>query len=167
MALFVQKVLLSLHVLDPHCLAFLALTDIVEIIVGTARNDVRPEQLLGRVHKFLELFVAAFGYDSQVPKFHWLLHLPEILARLGFLLNCFVLERKHRMGKRYATDLSNISKDPSKSLLGEVLSHQLGQLNGQDAFNFEVGLVNGRTAPAKLRNPRIDPRELVALVHQL
>ena len=151
LAIFVQKVLLSLHINEQHCLAFLALTDIVDIIMSSSRNDVRPEQLLARVHQFLQMFVESFGYDNQIPKFHWLLHLPEVLVRLGFLLNCFVLERKHRVAKRYATDLNNISKQPSTSLLGEVVSHQLGKLDNPDAFNFEVGLVNGRTAPPRLR----------------
>ena len=152
LALFVQQVLLSLHTdCDHQCLAFLALADIVDIIVSTSRNDVPPEQLLARVHLFLEEFVKAFGYEMQVPKFHWLLHLAEILGRLGFLLNCFVLERKHRIAKRYATDLYNTSKHASTSLLGEVVSHQLGQLDEPEAFNFEVGLVNGRKAPARLR----------------
>ena len=151
LAHFVQTVLLPCHVCDAECLSFLALADIVEIILSTSRNQVRPEMLLARVHRFLQNFVDAFGYNAQTPKFHWLLHLPECLLRFGLLLNCFVLERKHRTAKRYATDITNTSKNPSKSLLAEVLCHQFGMLLDPQAFNFEVGLVGGRKAPKAAR----------------
>ena len=34
------------------------------------------------------------------PKFHHLLHLEENIDQIGFLLSCFVTERKHRSVKR-------------------------------------------------------------------
>jgi hypothetical protein len=151
LALFIQKVLLRTGVCTKECIAILALVDIVDIILSISRNDVKPEQLLSRVYKFLAEFNEAWGPDYTIPKFHWLLHLAECLLRLGSLLNCFVLERKHRIGKRYATDLANISQEPSKSLLSEVVAHHLGMLRQPDALNFEVGLIGGRKASAKLR----------------
>ena len=81
------------------CLAFLALTDLVAIIVATSRLTVSPHVLLGAVHRFLELFVLAFGFDWLNPKCHWLLHLVDSLNSVGWLLNCFVLERKHQTPK--------------------------------------------------------------------
>jgi hypothetical protein len=151
LALFTRKVLLSFGVCREECIAFLALADVVELILSTSRNKVTAPQLLGRVHRFLDTFVHAFGEDYMTPKYHWLLHLPECLLKFGLLLNCFVLERKHRCGKRYATDLANTSRNPSKSLLSEVLSHQLGLLQQPAAFDFEIGLVGGRAATPKAR----------------
>ena len=151
-ALFVNKVLLKM---DPPCKnecdCFLALVEVIEIIVASARVTVQPQTLLTSVEKFLHMYKDAWGCDMMVPKFHWLLHLWTILQKYGTLLNCFCLERKHRVPKRYATELTNISKKNSKSLLMEVTSHHLGQLDQHDAFNFEVGLVNGSTPSKKIK----------------
>ena len=87
----------------------------------------------------------------MTPKFHWLLHYAQLLERFGLLLNCFVLERKHRVPKRYAESIKNTSKHPSASLLMEVISHHFSQLDRPCAFMFEPGLVGGRPATKKLR----------------
>jgi len=151
LALFVQTVLLPLNISNDACHVFLALVDVVDLILATSRTDVKPEILLGRVHRFLHLYVNHFGYEAQIPKFHWLLHLPECLVRFGVLLNCFALERKHRTAKRYATELTNTSRNPTASLLGEVMCHQLAMLDRAAAFVFVPGLVGGRPAPASIR----------------
>jgi len=151
LALFVQTVLLPLNIANDACHVFLALADLVDLIIATPRTDVRPEVLLGRVHRFLHLYVNCFGYDAMIPKFHWLLHLPECLVRFGVLLNCFALERKHRTAKRYATELTNTSRNPTASLLSEVMCHQLAMLDRPGAFAFDPGLVGGRKAPAKIK----------------
>ena len=53
--------------------------------------------------------------------------------------------------KRYATELTNISKQNSKSLLMEVTSHHIGQLSQPDAFAFDVGLVKVTRASKKVK----------------
>ena len=68
------------------------------------------------------------------------------LKKWHILLNCFVLERRHRIAKRYATELKNISKDASQSLLMEVTSHHLALLRSPKVFNYAVGLVGGKPA---------------------
>ena len=85
------------------------------------------------------------------PHFHWLLHLWKTLQRNGALLNCFCLERKHRMPKRYATDITNAQKLNSASLLMEVTCHHLSQLQQPDAFQFSVGLVGSCPASRKVK----------------
>ena len=140
----------ALETNNAACHALLFLIELAHLIVATARIEVSPAKLLGLVHRFLEAFTAAFGFEWLTPKCHWLLHLPETLKRLGKLLNCFDLERKHRVPKRYATDLQNTSKEASKSLLSEVVCHHLSSLNTQN-FDFSIGLVNGRPAPKKSR----------------
>ena len=55
------------------------------------------------------------------------------------------------MQKRYATELKNISKDASQSLLMEVTSHHLALLRSPKVFNYAVGLVGGRPASKKAR----------------
>ena len=134
------------------CQAFLALIEVCELIASTVRHTVQPAMLLGRIHRFLELFVGSFGYEWLTPKFHWLLHYADALAKNGRLFNCFCLERKHRTPKRYVEDFKCITRAASITLLSEVVCHQLHQLNSPSAFDFDVGLVGGRPCPRRARH---------------
>ena len=162
LSLYVQTVLLASNVsaeCNAACHALLLCIELAHLIVATARIKVEPARLLGLVHRFLESFTAVFGFEWLTPKCHWLLHLPEALRRFGRLLNCFVLERKHRMPKRYATELQNTSKAASVSLMSEVVCQNLASLASHD-FRFDVGLVNGRTAPPRARRLLMDSLEI-------
>ena len=48
-------------------------------------------------------------------------------------------ERKHRVAKRYATGITNTSQ-MEKSLLGEILAHNLHDINRPGLFNLSAGL---------------------------
>ena len=150
LALFVQTVLLPQDNAAGACHAMLSLLELAQLSMATTRIKVSPAKLLGIVHKFLEQFTTAFGFEWMTPKCHWLLHLPVTLQRFGFLLNCFALERKHRVPKRYATDLKNISKKASTSLLNEVVCHHIASMKTFD-FGFDIGLIKGRAAPKATR----------------
>ena len=91
LGLYVQTVLLATGLANPACDALVSLISLTHLIVTTSRMEVSPARLLGAVHMFLEKYTAVFGFDCLIPKCHWLLHLPESLARFGRLLNCFVL----------------------------------------------------------------------------
>ena len=158
---FILKVLLCIDQdLSLQCNAVLALVHLVELIQLTAKTDVPPKRLLAAAEKFLQQFKEAWGVEWMTPKFHWLLHLHRTLELLGFLLNCFCLERKHRVPKRYAGEITNISSGSSLSLLKEVTCHHLGQLNQPDAFSFEIGLVHGRKASRRVKKLLADELEL-------
>ena len=147
LAFFVQSVLMNLEgaeSLKPQCEAFLALVNVVELILAAGRTIVSPQKFLEAVEIFLALFAVAYGFAWMTPKFHWLLHMPIQLQRLGIILNCFCLERKHRVPKRYATQIQNISKQANESLLSEVLCHHLSQLKERESFSFKIGLVSGK-----------------------
>lgn len=133
------------------CQAFLALALVCELIADTARVAVAPERLLGAVHRFLDLFVQAWGYEWLSPKFHWMLHYAEALMLNGRLFNCFCLERKHRLAKRYAEAVQNLNKNSAKNVLKEILCHQLGRCKQPETFFFDVGLIGGRPAPKAAR----------------
>ena len=122
---------------------------VIELSMASARTAVQPERLLKAVEKFPHLFKDAWGCRMMVPKFHWLLHFWRQLKRFHKMLACFCLERKHRIPKRYATELTNISKKHSKLLLIGMTSHHLGQLSQPEAFKFDAGLVRGTKASTK------------------
>ena len=147
--LFVHHVIMKLDIdMRSECAAFVALVDVIELVLLSAKVNVTPDALLVAIEKFLKLFVEAWGYDYMIPKFHWMLHYADILRRMCMLLMCFCLERKHRTPKRFATDITNPPKRSSESLLMEVVSTHLIQLCDTSAFNFEVGLVKG-SPPSK------------------
>ena len=146
-AMFIIKVVR--HACGPacsqYCEAMLALITVIETLMQAPKIKPDPTWLLSLCERFLDLFKEAWGYDFMIPKFHWMLH-----YHTQPLLNCFCLERKHRVPKRYAGDILNISKKPSQSLLMETTSHHLCQLGRAGAFKFNVGLVGGKPANKKL-----------------
>ena len=97
----------------------MALVQVCELVADSVRYDVLPAELLGKVHRFLELFVAAFGYEWLTPKLHWMLHYAEALLKNKRLFNCFCLERKHKVPKRYAEDYKRIMRSSSQSILSD------------------------------------------------
>ena len=163
--LFTLKVLMKLEFdCANECKAFLALIDVVQLIVASGRVHVEPADLLSAVEKFLQLFSGSFGFQWMTPKFHWLLHIPDQLRRSSSntLLNCFCLERKHRVPKRYATEMTNVSKHASKSLLMEVTCHHMGQLSQTGSLVFSTGLVDSRPPSKKVRKLLMDVLKLDA-----
>ena len=84
------------------------------------------------------------------PKFHWLVHLPRHLARWGQLPTCWVHERKHRVVKRYASDICN-TRAFERSILGEITAHQLEALKLPMTFSETIGLLDPKPAPLKMK----------------
>ena len=58
------------------------------------------------------------------PKYHWLVHLHQHLAKFQTLPTCWVHERKHKLVKRYAADIQNTRKY-EHSVLSQVTCHDL------------------------------------------
>jgi hypothetical protein len=140
LALFCQKVLVNLSERSAvYCTAFMALMDVVDLLRAAPRVNVTQDKMRGVAEKCLELWQAAWGAHTMIPKHHWMLHFGPTN-----ILNCFCLERKHRVPKRYAEAFKNVVEGSSKSLLKEVTSHNLGALRKPDTLCFKVGLVDGR-----------------------
>ena len=99
--------------------AYVALCDVIDCFVCVTRGNVTPRHLARCVQSFLSLYCLAFGADHTTPKFHWLLHFPSYLEKFGTLVACYVHERKHKMLKRYCTDIRNTTVF-EHSVLAEV-----------------------------------------------
>ena len=92
--LFATNVMMNLGInISDECNAWLALADLVDIVIASARITITPDKLRAAAEKFLQTFVTAWGFDWMTPKFHWLLHFGDILELFKFLLMCFCLER--------------------------------------------------------------------------
>jgi hypothetical protein len=151
-AMFTVRVLMMLGVsCRAECLCFLALVDVIDLIFTTPHGMVSPAELLEAVELFLAMFKKLWGVEWMTPKFHWLLHYSSHLARLGYLLNCFCLERKHKVAKRYASDLTNTYWRHGKSLLKEVLCQHFHQLDDPYSFSFGIGLLDARKPSKRVK----------------
>ena len=159
LAIYVQNVLRPLDLANSACHALLSLVDVVDLVMATLRVPIAPATLLAAIHKFLEVFTGAFGHEWLIPKFHWLLHMPETLQRYGKLLNCFALERKHKVAKRHAGETTARSKRTSTYLLSEVICDHFASLEAH-GFNYDPSLVRGYAAPKKTRSLLLKALEL-------
>ena len=131
------------------CLALRLLGDVLDALLCTRLHITTADTLRQRVNALLQACVDAGWSDYMIPKFHWMIHYAAHLARHGCLPTCWVHERKHKVLKRYAADIK--LKDLltySKSVLAEVLSHQLESLCQDSALSLGFGLVNKRPASA-------------------
>ena len=127
------------------CKVLIAFGDVIELLQATALNIVTPEQLRSAVKSLIVHCIAAGWEEHMVPKFHWMLHYAKHLARWGVLPTCWVHERKHKALKRFAADIHN-SLSYSKSVLSEMICHQLWEMKQENAFGWP-GLVEPRNAP--------------------
>ena len=101
------------------------------------------------IRHFRQMSWAAYGDDPIRPKYHYILHLPDMLQRHGSVFSCLVNERRHRLVKQYTRTRSA----PSRWELGaleEIVTCQM-----YEAEN----VVFGRTGLIKGHAPRGQTRE--------
>ena len=151
LAYFVQAVLLPTGLCTNECNAFLAINNVLEFISSVNRGKITADMIGTAVESFLELFVSVWGVNKLIPKMHWLLHFRKHFQRYELLIACFVTERYHRHPKRYASEMKNTRKSASNNVLKEVVCHMLVKMQSPNAFNFNVGLVDGRPASDRVR----------------
>ena len=126
------------------CDALVALNDLVEALVAVNRGLADAGRVRTCVATMLTSCEHAQWQDYFIPKFHWTVHFAPSVEKFGLALTCWVHERKHKMVKRYASDICNTSVY-SKSVLSEILSHQHHSVAQADAFDLTIGLI----APVK------------------
>ena len=69
--------------------------------------------------------------ESDKPKLHHLLHVPDGIAYLGKVIACFTCERKHRELKRSAI---NVYRHFEHTTLIDMLNSMTAELEGHDIF---------------------------------
>ena len=88
-------------------LSFLALMEVIDMLHASMRSATDPAALAAVCRKFFERFIISYGQEQTLPKHHYLLHLSQSLKSVGFILNCFTHERRHKLVKRFADALHN------------------------------------------------------------
>ena len=124
--------------------------DLLDLLVSVPRGNITPTMIQTTSDAFLHACVDARWRDDMHPKFHWSLHVSHELRRFGVLLTCWVHERKHRMAKRYASDVLR-AQGYEKTVIAEVTCQHLSAMHPADCFSTDVGLVNPRRGTTAMR----------------
>jgi len=99
---FLEMVLRPTGKLPLHTQSCVQLCSMLDILtLGDTAVSYRAT-LKGIVEEHHRLFVLAYGRDCVIPKYHYVMHIPEVLGKLQINMSCFVTERKHRMTKALA-----------------------------------------------------------------
>ena len=125
---YFKKVVLPREGPLPVILSIIAVLDVVEMLQGIKCHATDPDDLARAIKKHLDLFIDAYGKEKMRPKHHYVLHLPSMLRRFGFLLSTFVHERRHRVIRRY-TQNRKILKNWSVSVMEEVTCHSIWEMS--------------------------------------
>ena len=150
-AFYLVNVIMPAGIAIAECSTFLALANLLDLFTSSHTGAVTPTQLAEAAEAFLDMCVVAGWKQHMVPKFHWLVHFKSNLRKWGMLLSCFVHERKHRMVKRYSTDIQN-TRRCEWSTLSEVTCHHIADLADERKFDFTPHLLQPvRKAPAKMK----------------
>ena len=127
--------------------SYMALCGVIDLLLEIAHGGVvSPAALYRAIYNHLSLYQAAYGSVDWIPKHHFSLHLPQMLRMFGCLYSCFVLERHHKLMKRFCKDrLNGLSFE--LGTLEDITLQQLHDLNDA-ALTLRDGLLRPH-APTK------------------
>ena len=106
--------------LDRHASWFLILVQCIELILRSSKFAIDLEVLQQSIGSHLKAFQDLYGAQAMTPKFHYSLHVPTFLRRFGWVPNCFVVERKHKIPKRFENHMCTNHASYERSALREV-----------------------------------------------
>ena len=88
---------------------YLCMRDITDIVFASVVCKSSLSHLEGLIVVFLSKYAQEYGEKSLTPKFHYLVHYPSMLAKLGPLrpLWCMRYEGKHQYFKAIMTSIGN------------------------------------------------------------
>ena len=134
--------------IDAACASFFALCDLIDGMQDAKRQRqvISAAELAKRLHAYLEATKAAWGLDHFTPKHHWSLHLAIQYLLDLFLMDCFALERKHRLMSRYSNQTNNLAGF-SLSVLTRAVHEQLRMMQA---------LLPGFDIPSTSRSPALE-----------
>ena len=138
-------------IVNAACHSFFALCGVLDLLAKNLKGTPKSQRALHTAIKaHLDMFLSVYEEASWIPKCHYALHLPKFLLRFGFLLCCFVHERRHKELKRYANEFDTNS-GYEKAILEDVLYNEFVSLNETETFSLEAPkLVKPHPAPSSM-----------------
>jgi len=122
-------------ILQNEIKSILALFRVLDGFAAVAHKRVRFDHLQTAISDHMKRFAEAYPDQLMKPKHHFGLHVPEQVKTRGRLWSCFVLERKHKELKRYATN-TTLLKSMEESVTKDILNAQLRHAEYAD---FDIG----------------------------
>ena len=110
-----------------HALSMIAVCFVIMLLTNQTLLEVSASQLATAINNHIQLYKAVYGDDAMRPKHHYVLHLPRMLLRHGFLFATFVHERKHRLAKRYMVPRLT-AKSFELGVIQDITTHQIWEL---------------------------------------
>ena len=149
--------------MDKHIECFMLLVRITAIVMsaGDATASV-IDGLRSAVDRHAVLFSELYDDPKMYKvKWHHLLHLPDDLLRLGKLLSCFPMERKHKDIKVHM--VNNFKNVEHTTVCGYLNATVTSIINGQTQFkpDFLLDPVDGRSSRAVLQCGAIHRGDMV------
>jgi len=145
---------------------FILCTVVIELFLGAARSAecATPSAIREAILAHYAAHLAEFGEDYWAFKFHMGLHIPEMMEKFGIFLACFVLERKHKLVKRFITGQLN-PHGYEMHIMRELTAQHLADLK---AFSRKYAqcLIEPTKAPRnvidslRMLRPFLDERQL-------
>ncbi|CAE7515104.1 unnamed protein product, partial [Symbiodinium sp. CCMP2592] len=138
---FLHSVVVSSGICPEACQAFLSQACLIDQVhQGVMYGATTRASLLRAAEESIETFQQANFDVPLMRKWHWLLHLPDILQRHGCLPSTFTSERKHKTISAFATRLQKTAAFEIH-LLNQVLATEITTLTQAGLFPDSCQLV--------------------------
>ena len=134
------------------CECLLLLCNVILLLQLVNTGTVTGDVLTAAIVAHLEKHLAIFNDSLWVPKHHFATHLGEQLKRFGFLISCFVHERKHKLVKRFANCRENTTSI-EKGILEDITHEHFRSLKSS---LVKPTMKNGTPANKKVRKALLD-----------
>ena len=145
---FVHSVLEPRNICPEACKAFLCMASLVDQVhEGVNHQCTTRQSLLSAVEASIASF-RTWNPCGMIRKWHWLLHLPDTLARFGYLPSCFAAERKHKTISSIATRLQK-TVDFELHLMQSILPQEIYALKEENLFPPGVHFNKPKKATSK------------------
>ena len=147
LANYMQAVVLPMGICVDEAKSMIALCDVADLLLLAMHGKCTPDQLEAATNTYNAAHATAYDTSLWKPKKHYKEHMPDMLRKHGFLIACFVHERKHRMIKRFAIGRHN-DKAFDRGVLEEVTLQHFHDLERPLTSSW---LRDAHPAPPKLR----------------
>jgi hypothetical protein len=157
LAKWVTDVVKQAGVCPAECDSMLELCKTVELLHLGMQGSGDPDDLGTQILEHSTAQQICYGSDLWKAKNHHAFHFPRFLERFGKLFNCFTLERKHKVPKRFSVTRVNTTSY-ERGILEEVLDQHFWELKKPISKHM---LMDSRDAPKRMHDTIISELNLL------
>ena len=103
------------------------------------RRAVNPSALRAAIVAHLGAFAHLYGEAEMKPKFHFSLHIADLVEKLNMAPACFALERKHKLPKRFGDIVRNTASSWDTGVHRDVTCAHMVHLQDLEPHAFSEG----------------------------